>query len=71
MTLLEFSGKFQKGVAELPASYKEKGRRMSMKMHFLHSLLDFFLKILVNMVKDCVKTSKLWKKGIEEFKMRV
>ena len=33
---------YQKGVAELLAAYKEMGCRMSLKMHFLHSHLDFF-----------------------------
>ena len=36
------SNSYQEGVAELLAAYKEMGCRMSIKMHFLHSHLDFF-----------------------------
>ena len=36
------SNSYQEGVAELLAAYKEMGCRMSLKMHFLHSHLDFF-----------------------------
>ena len=36
------SNLYQEGVAELLAAYKEMGCRMSLKMHFLHSNLDFF-----------------------------
>ena len=61
MNLLEFSEKL--------------GCRMFLKMHFLHSHLEFFLKILeqlvMSKVKDYIKISKQWKKGIREFGMRV
>ena len=36
------SKSYQEGVAELLATYKEMGCRMSLKMHFLHSHLEFF-----------------------------
>ena len=36
------SNSYREGVAELLAAYKEMGCRMSLKMHFLHSHLDFF-----------------------------
>ena len=32
----------KEGVAELLAAYKEMGCRMFLKMHFLHSHLEFF-----------------------------
>ena len=36
------SSSYQEGVAELLAAYKEMGCHMSVKMHFLHSHLEFF-----------------------------
>ena len=36
------SNSYQEGVAELLAAYKEMGCRMSLKIDFLHSHLDFF-----------------------------
>ena len=36
------SNSHQEGVAELLAAYKEMGCRMSLKMNFVHSHLDFF-----------------------------
>ena len=39
------SNSYREGVAELLAAYKEMGCRMPLKMHFLHSHLDFFQKI--------------------------
>ena len=64
------SNSYQEGVAELLAAYKEIGCRMS----FIHTS-TFFLKILeqlvMSKVKDFTKISKLWKKGIKEFGMRV
>ena len=37
---------YQEGVAELLAAYKEMGCRMSLKMHFHYSHLEFFPEIL-------------------------
>ena len=68
------SATYQKGVAEMLAAYKEMGCCTSLKMHFLHSHLEFFLKILKQLVMSRVnnftKMSKQWKKGIKEFEMR-
>ena len=36
------SNSYQEGVAELLAAYEGMGCRMSLKMHFLHSHLEFF-----------------------------
>ena len=59
------STSFQEGVAELLASHKKMGCRMSLQMYVLYLHLKFFLKILeqlvMNRVKDFTEKSKLWK----------
>ena len=58
---------YTENVEQMLQSYKEMGARMSLKMHFLHSNLDFFLKIMeisaMSMGKDSTWTLNSLKKG--------
>ena len=59
---------YQNVVKDMLTSYKSMGCNMSLKIHFLESLFDFFFqkisaKSVTNTVKDFTNTFWLWKSG--------
>ena len=62
-----FKSNSNQGVAELLVAYKEMECCISLKMHFLHSHLEFFPEnlravLVMSRVKNFAKISNLWKK---------
>ena len=62
------SPEYEELVEELIFSYHDLGCSMSLKLHFLHSHLDFFLTIWVpfptNTVRDSIRRFHEWKTDI-------
>ena len=56
---------YQACIEKLLKSYEDIGCRMSLKIHFLHSHLNFFPQWVMSMEKDSTKTLRRWRTTIK------